>query len=626
MARFNTLKDNPVARNEMFQNYLAERLRNDPAFQQSIATLQREGRAVSVAIDLGIAYLRRGQELVDVDARRVQLEKAEKTFLRLPKSAGQTDEVKLSLGRVYYWLGKPDEGKKIFDELMKGPNVEQRMTIAIANILREVGAVAEARKLLEDNFEKDGALVARNMIARSRSVMMIDLDDRIAWLEKIQEPDRHDQAQLCAARGDKALADNRDADAERELRQAIAHYNALPVSTASLNNSAITHFSLYRLTGDLKELNAGIVNLEKAVALQPSDTILILNAADNVLGNSLREIIGNDIDLPLLRVNGNIDHLNYLARDNAKLEDYRHRIAKHEGIAKARAYFERLTVLAPKKAHSYTMLNTLMTFLEDRDGLKTLQARVARTDFDHSDVMRRILDAFQDKNLDKLIKETEHTRDYHEKRVTDARKVGGATLAVAIGDWQRDSVRLILLGKDDVPDLVESAEEAYKVAPSRATHRNLVDALFMRAHRELVNTDKTYQAMAKDGFRSLGASYLIAVAIDKEKGPRKTCLANKDVQRAMAMVKAQCDAQPEEFGEWTWALFRHTEPAWTAKMAKQLQANELTQTSRELAQHLTPWSAIEAYRQYWALILQGQLADADAVLQRVTEMGIPLPK
>lgn len=626
LNRFRALNDNQQAQNEMFQNYLAERFRNDPDFKLSNVSLQREGRVVPVAIDLGIAYLRRGQELADVDARRIQLEKAEKTFLRIRGAAGHTDEFRLTLGRVYYWLGKPDEGKKLFDELLKGPNIEQRLTTAIANILREVGAVAEARKLLEENFEKDGAIVARNNVARTRSLMMIDLDDRITWLEKIQDPDRHDLAQLCAARGDKALAESRDADAERELRQALAHYHAMPESTATLNNGGIAHFSLFRLTGDLKELNAGIANMEKALALQPSDSILLSNVADNMFANSIRDILGNEIDWAALRINGGMDHLNYVANDRAKMDTYRKRTETHEGMAKARSYFERLTVLSPKKAHNYAVLSSLMNFLEDRDGLKSLLARVARADLDHSDVSKRILDAFQDMNLEKLIKETEHSRDFHEKRVTDARKAGGPTLAVALGDWQRDIVRLLLLGKNDVPDLVERAEEAHKTAPSKATHRNLVDALFLRAHRELVTKDKAYAAMAKDGFRALGAGYLIAFGIDKENGPRKACLANKDVKRAMAMLKAQCDQDADEFNEWTWALFRTSDADWAAAKVKVLKNNELAQTRRELAQHLSPFSVSDAYRQYWWHQMQGNAADANAALERLTEKGIPLPK
>ena len=186
--------------------------------------------------------------LADPEARKAHFEKAEKTFLH-PRLRRQTDEFRLTLGQVYYWLGKSDEGKKLFDEILKGPNVEQKMTIAVSRILREVGAVAEARKLLEEGFEKDGAIVARDNVARIRSLIWTDVDDRIAWLQKIQNPVGFDKAELSFALGDKALSENREAEAEQKLREALAHYGALPEDYSVLNNSAFIYFSLYKITG-----------------------------------------------------------------------------------------------------------------------------------------------------------------------------------------------------------------------------------------------------------------------------------------------------------------------------------------------------------------------------------------
>ena len=75
-----------------------------------------------VALDLGIVLLQRGQRLNDPAARRAELEKAEKTFLAIQGVAGESDTFRLSMGQVYYWLGRHDDGTKMFDDLLKANN------------------------------------------------------------------------------------------------------------------------------------------------------------------------------------------------------------------------------------------------------------------------------------------------------------------------------------------------------------------------------------------------------------------------------------------------------------------------------------------------------------------------
>ena len=72
----------------------------------------------AVVLELGVVQLQPRAALTDPVARRAELEAAEKTFLSIQKFAAQNDEYRLSLGQVYYWLGRSSEGKKLFDELL----------------------------------------------------------------------------------------------------------------------------------------------------------------------------------------------------------------------------------------------------------------------------------------------------------------------------------------------------------------------------------------------------------------------------------------------------------------------------------------------------------------------------
>ena len=52
--------------------------------------------------------------------------------------------------------------------------------------------------------------------------------------------------------------------------------------------------------------------------------------------------------------------------------------------------------------------------------------------------------------------------------------------------------------------------------------------------------------------------------------------------------KPDADAYDDDFGSWTWAMLRHSEPEWASAKAKQWQQNEMAQSSRAIAQRLAP--------------------------------------
>src|SRR5687768_802836 len=98
--------------------------------------------------------LQRAQGQADPAARKSQLEAAEQVFLAVRGVAGESDEYRLALGQVYYWLGKQAEGRKLFDEFLaaKGRGAEDLLRIAAT--LRQLGAEPEARALAEEAYNK----------------------------------------------------------------------------------------------------------------------------------------------------------------------------------------------------------------------------------------------------------------------------------------------------------------------------------------------------------------------------------------------------------------------------------------------------------------------------------------
>ncbi len=281
---------------------------------------------VPPALDLGIALLRRGQGMADPAVRRDELGKAEKVFLAVRGQAGGQSD--LFLGQVYYWMGKEAEGKKRFDQVLASQNRSYEVLMMAAKLLREVGLVQEARALVEEGYGKGPDQAKKQDAAHFRALMDKDLDDRITWLSRANQGEPNVKADLAVARANRAQRDGNDKEAAQQFREAIKTYETMPVNASTLNNSSIPYYGLYRTTGDRAALEKNLENLDKAVALQPGDSILVMNASGSTMRAAFTDLIGSAIDLKALKREGGLDLLEYLYADEAGRGKYMERVPR----------------------------------------------------------------------------------------------------------------------------------------------------------------------------------------------------------------------------------------------------------------------------------------------------------
>ncbi len=610
---------------KMVNEYLNNRLKDHPRLKAAQADIQKENRVVPVALDLGMVLLHRAQGQADADDRRQDLEKAEKTFIAVRGAAGQIGGFRL--GQVYYWLGKQVQGRKLFDEFLAGEGNSGKATAEVVQVLRQVGAVTEAKALAEQGFEKELDVKTKYYLAGLRAVMSYELEEKILWLKRGDPDDPANQADLHSTLGLKELQASQDGEAAQHFRKAIALYENQRESFVTLNNRALVHFELYQVTGESQEVAKGLALLEKALSQRQEDTILLHNIADQLLVQGLGDVAGKHIDLGLLREMGRYHHLEFLYQDRAGRDKLVAQVAAHPSFAKARQYFERLQLMAPKKARVWGSLAGMYTFLNNKDGLVALNKRLEATPLDLDEIKKLTLEEYQGKNDDKRRQELPARTKRLEKELHQARKVGGPTLAVALFNWINLKFGAARLG-DPVnhDELVALAEEGHKAAPSRGSRNQVINTLLFRAHRDLSKQEPAFAALAEQGKRSVGTNYLIAIALAEEGPARKACLAHADVQRVLALLKKDTDAMPEQADEWTWAMLRPAHPEQAARVAKAYLQDPILQTSLAISRKTAPLSADIAYRHFWALQTAGQEAQAREILQRLADQGVPLPR
>src|SRR5262249_9181832 len=140
----------------------------------------------------------------------------------------------------------------------------------------------------------------------------------------------------------------------------------------------------------------------------------------------------------------------------------------------------------------------------------------------------------------------------------------------------------------DLDEVVALTEEAHDVAPSSATVGDRINALLTRAHQTLARREPAFAALAtKSHQRSLGRTYLIAVALGREAKLREAVLDNPDFRSAVGLLKESNTKFPDSLTSWEWAVFQAADPEEAARIAKALREDEVGRLERSIELRLS---------------------------------------
>ena len=199
-------------------------------------------------------------------------------------------------------------------------------------------------------------------------------DEEILWLSRCRQSDPDVKASLCLARARKAVEEANDSEAQSQLRQAVMLYEAMPENSSTLNNAAIGYDGLFELAGDPADLRKAAEMFDKAVSLEPDDSILLSNTAGTFQELAVAETIGELVDLRLVGMSSDLELLRLCYYDEPGHDELIARLRVHPAMVKALSYHDRTLLLAPKRASNYLEAMGLYGWLEDSTAL----ARIAQ--------------------------------------------------------------------------------------------------------------------------------------------------------------------------------------------------------------------------------------------------------
>jgi hypothetical protein len=615
-------------RQAIYGEYVRQQIEQDPGLRQARENLFQEGRVAGAALDLGIVFLSRARQQPDPQLRKADLEKAEKMFLAVRQQVGEAADFQLSLGQVYYWLGRSDEGRKLFDTFLEKEGRSARGLLAVASLLREVGTFSEARQLAEEAYHAAREDRDKHNAAYLRALTAVDLDDRITWLERVQdERNLEAQASLAAARGHKALQESKDDEAARHLRAAVAWYDKIPENAASLNNGALAYFSLYQATGERSALDQGIARMERATELKSDSSILLGNASEALLQVAARDVIGQSIRLEALKQPATLGLLSYLYRDETGRKEQTEQVRRHPATAKAREYLERALVLAPRNPGRYSSLLDLFGVLRDEKGLADLRERLREAELDRADAEKQTRDWYKGEREQERLKEMRAALK-RERAIREEQEKGERDLTYALAALSEAATLSGLAWMGDKADLKEAVrlvESGHAAAPSLATQSILVEVLCTRGVLGVAEANPAFRKVWERSRRALGPGTLTAAVLEHGGPLADAAASDPDISRALEMIKEMEATFPEVTGERGWALLTRADPAAARRVAERLRVSKRHTLDREINSVLNPLSATTVLERYWAARMAGEEAEAKKILADATALGIPLP-
>ncbi len=341
---------------EIVGTWARDQVENDPGVKTRREAYMAYADVVPMSIAAGTVKLRRAQKATG-PARENLLADAEKTFLAVKTQAEGQPEYQLGLGEIYARLGKTKESDAAFQSVLD--KHEPELTIQVANVYRNIGAVARAKQIATELFEtatgpmKDSTAVLLALLAAQNDD---DQAEEESWLRKADQKQPFVKTSLIEIEGHRLMRAGKNAECDRKFAEAAALHlkTADGQHTAGYNNAAIADRDRFLCSGDLAALADAEKAQGQAYRAQGDDPIVVGNYAGLVQDLAIMRVLAKRVDIRTLRpssedARGLVEKLLESSERDAVLAE----LVADAGWRRAAELYEHAEVLAPSNTLMY---------------------------------------------------------------------------------------------------------------------------------------------------------------------------------------------------------------------------------------------------------------------------------
>jgi tetratricopeptide (TPR) repeat protein len=609
----------------MVEDYLAQQTDKNPAFLMARKRYQAASKIVPSLMDLGVARLRLAQAETDPAKRKELLSQAEEALLALKGAAGDSDDYRFFLGQIYFWSGREPEGRSLFDELLKFKERDFATLYALAVVYRDLGEDNDARKLLEEAYQKAVSDVDRSAAARLRSLLARNTDEKIEWLAKGSGSDPMVAINLAQARAEKAEESGDNEGAKRHYREALAGYEKLERSSASLNNSAIIYSGLFRLEGKREDIETAARLFSEAFDLQPANSILSFNAADSLLNAAVLRVVGERIHPKLLQFEAGVSPLTCLYQNESGKEEILKELKADPNFRKALSRFWEALLLAPKNTGLYAWGTGVFQYIGDLESLERLLRKAEEQEFDFSagrDDFARFIKGERDGEIRNALKGQRERVKLLLDGLDDPRARAMAQSHVAVSRIGGFSTGESVEGESWLAGLRSAAEKF----PCSRLNSTLATSLEIIALENLARDDKESLAIIEANRRLLDSGDILRLLVRARGALGERVRNHPAVKEAReAAFEAQA-CFPSDLDLRDWLLLDGLRPEADAKLEERVKADRLDRLSTRLQREIQFEGPSALLGGFWLRILDNDEAGAKELLPKLETAGLKMPQ
>lgn len=605
--------------------YVRPRVEANPQMQRMQARWEAVLSVVPVAMDVGTLRLYRALEMEDAAARQMELQAAEKAFLAVQGVAGESVRYRKDLAQVYYWLGKPKEGDALFDALLADHPKDVDLLNDVAELYRELGQDEKSYEINIKAYEMAATDEQRFTIARVLSSLVYELDDRLHWLERSDQSISSVRAARAEVQAKQALEAGDKEKAIGFYRESLAAIedDGLDTNSALANNYSLSAFQLYYLTGDAAVLAKARQYSLRAAELAPSNGIVLMNSADNLIQVALEHVQRSRL---VLEQDGQIANFDYSRGLWSDADERAAAIAEflaEPAVADGQRLLNNALVLRPSDADLYDFAWDYYYFLRSSEDLQRVATQMRMVGADRSDYAATARDYYLGRSDDEVRANLRESAAAWAELLPDSDPAGFVRVlqAEALVDHSEEMAIFDLPIESDA--FLERARRAYEDQPSTLSRAVLIDAHMLKVYQDLSQMT-SFRKLKAGCPRCLGPRSNVSLASLRSGEYRERIRNNEHAVRAAALIEEQVVLDRQQAVPFDLALLKAVGSPMVEVLDRQLRKGAFYEANAQMRISMNPVSVRSVYELALLASLKGDNAKANALIDAHEAKGFEM--
>ncbi len=433
---------------------------------------------------------------------------------------------------------------------------------------------------------------------------------------------------MYSKKGDKAFSQNKKEEGLNYYQKAIDIYKTIPENSTALNNIALIYMSKYDLGRKESDYDHALNNMDKAVELAPSNSIILSNASNYHAVKAYRDILSHYLNLDVLELSANLDLFSYLYIDQKGKQLFIEKLMQHASDKKSLNYLNKALILSPK---NMTHINTLYhktSFLALNSELKKISEHILKTEIDLNDseveTQKYRRGEYDKKNIEYYNTQLERMNTLLKKINKDKSPKEHAIIQSYI---IRINIELSRYNGDlNVHEMLQEAEKSHALLKSSETRGIYEGALVNKILLMFKQQNEQSNTFFEKYHRIYSSNVLLSLILKTHPDFKKQFLATPEKRLLENLIVQSQKDFPDHPSSLDWFLLKQLDSEYTDYIMKSLQKNNTRKYNHIVYTHLSTNQEINFIYQYIQELIDEKPGNIKKLISEAKEKELVIPE